>query len=523
VLADNPYVKQAYKALDSAYKANGGAAGGRFKGHTGGKYTAPAGYKSVHDRYFQTLNYYMEQYGYYDVFLMDAKNGDTVFTVTKEPDFGQRAKDIDSGLRDAWRIAVEEGRVGISDTRAYEPSAGAPAQFIAAPIKEGGRTIGVVALQISIDAINTIMGERSGLGGTGETYLIGQDLLMRSDSYLDPEHHTVVASFADPKKGQVDTEAARAVLAGNTEEKVIIDYNGNPVLSVYTPVDIGGTTWGLLAEIDVAEAFSPKDEDGTYFFAKYVDMYGYYDLFLINPDGYVFFTAAEESDYQTNMVNGKFSRSGLGVLVREVLETEEFAFADFEPYAPSNDEPAAFIAQPVVNDGKVEIIVALQLSLEGVNKIMQERTGMGETGETYLVGEDKLMRSDSFLDPENHSVIASFANPNLGSVDTEASRQALAGETAEDIIIDYNGNPVLSAYTPITIFDDTTWALLAEIDQAEVMAPIRSMTMLILIIGVVMAIGVAVLALVFAGGLAKQVGGETAAEVTEITLKEEIA
>ena len=98
VLADNPYVKQAYKALDSAYKSNGGAAGGRFKGHTGGKYTAPAGYKSVHDRYFKTLDYYMVQYGYYDVFLMDAKNGDTVFTVTKEADFGLRARDVSANL-----------------------------------------------------------------------------------------------------------------------------------------------------------------------------------------------------------------------------------------------------------------------------------------------------------------------------------------------------------------------------------------------------------------------------------------
>ena len=184
-------------------------------------------------------------------------------------------------------------------------------------------------------------------------------------------------------------------------------------------------------------------------------MYGYYDLFLINPDGYVFYTVAQESDYQTNMVNGKYSSSGLGILVRKVLEKKEFGFADFEPYAPSNDEPAAFIAQPVLHQGGVEIIVALQLPLEGVNNIMQERTGMGKTGETYLVGEDKLMRSDSFLDPENHSVIASFANPNLGSVDTEAAREALAGTEDAKIVIDYNGNPVLSAYTPIHPFGHT--------------------------------------------------------------------
>ncbi len=105
---------------------------------------------------------------------------------------------------------------------------------------------------------------------------------------------------------------------------------------------------------------------------------------------------------------------------------------------------------------------------------MQQRAGMGETGETYLIGSDKLMRSDSFLDPKNHSVKASFANPKTGMVDTEGANAALAGKAESKIIIDYNGNPVLSSYTPINI-GNLTWALLAEIDEAEAMAPVKAM------------------------------------------------
>ena len=44
-----------------------------------------------------------------------------------------------------------------------------------------------------------------------------------------------------------------------------------------------------------------------------------------------------EADYQTNLVDGKFKDSNFGELVRKVLETKKFGFADFEPYAPSND------------------------------------------------------------------------------------------------------------------------------------------------------------------------------------------
>ena len=64
-----------------------------------------------------------------------------------------------------------------------------------------------------------------------------------------------------------------------------------------------------------------------------------------------------------------------------MLSTKRFGFADFEPYAPSDGEPAAFIAQPVLHNGQVETIVALQLPLAAINHMMSIRAGMGETGE----------------------------------------------------------------------------------------------------------------------------------------------
>jgi hypothetical protein len=157
----------------------------------------------------------------------------------------------------------------------------------------------------------------------------------------------------------------------------ILDYNGNPVLSAYAPLNIKGLNWAILAEIDVAEAFCPVNESGSEFFANYVEMYGYYDLFLINPDGYCFYTAAKESDYQTNLVSGKYSSSGLGKLARKVLQSKQFGLADFEPYAPSNGEPCAFIAQPVIHNGDADIVVALQLSLNANSPLTFPDRSMG--------------------------------------------------------------------------------------------------------------------------------------------------
>ena len=100
---------------------------------------------------------------------------------------------------------------------------------------------------------------------------------------------------------------------------------------------------------------------------------------------------------------------------------------------------------------------------------MTFREGYGESQEDYLVGSDQLMRSDSFLNPKEHSLKASFANPSVGKVDTEASRAALSAQTDIKIVTDYNHNPVLSAYRPVKIGEDITWGLISEIGESEVM------------------------------------------------------
>ncbi len=301
--------------------------------------------------------------------MIDAKTGRIVYSVFKELDFntslltGPWSK---TNFADAFRKAAALNKaddVALVDFAQYTPSYDSPAGFIASPIMEGGEMLGVLIFQMPLERISEIMSERAGLGETGETYLVGPDQLMRSDSYLDPKHHTVVASFKNPEKGKVGTKASTAALKGKTGAEIIIDYNGNPVLSAYTPVKLSGLTWGLLAEIDVAEAFVPRVAGHkSDFYADYIKKYGYYDLFLMNPDGYVFYTVTHEADYQTNMVDGKYASSGLGVLTRKALAEKTFGFADFAPYAPSNDDPAAFIAEQASSNVQTVAAAAEQLS-----------------------------------------------------------------------------------------------------------------------------------------------------------------
>ena len=482
-LAKTKMVTEALVSLDQAFKE-------------GGDSVDTDEWRTMARKYDPRFKEIMVSNGWYDFFLIHT-DGDIVYSVERESDLGMVIPDSklrDSPLGKAFETArtATDNEVVFGDLAPYFPSGNIPGAFMMTRVLDQyNRMIGYAAMQITMNKINDIMLERTGMGRTGESYLVGQDFLMRSDSYLDREGHSVEASFAN--RDQVKTRAVTSGIGGNKGEDVIIDYNGNPVLSAWTPVEMGnGVRWVMISEIDVAEAFSPVNEQGEEYYAGYIKKYGYYDLFLINPDGYCFYSVGRESDFQTNLVKGRFADSGLGVLTREVLDSGRFGIADFQPYEPSNNEAAAFIAQPVTHNNRTEMVVALQLSLEHINAIMSQRSGMGESGETYLVGPDKLMRSDSFLDPENHSVLASFANPSLGSVDTEAVQEALAGKEGSRIVTDYNGNLVLSSYSSVRVAG-LNWALLAEIDKGEAFAAVTRLTY---VIGIVFVIGIFVILLI---------------------------
>src|SRR6056297_3668283 len=344
-------------------------------------------------------------------------------------------------------------------------------------------------------AMKRVFDIREGLGTTGESYLaeeVGGRCYFRSDMETMGGGDFVFGYDAT----SIAPAYLKAAINGEEGAKVFTDSAGDLVMSVYTPVETNGYNFAMVTKMNLEEAIVPTLEGRTQdYFTEYINEYGYYDLFLIHPEGSIFYSVAKEADYGTNIIDGQYADSSLGEAVREAIDTRDFGFGDFSPYEPSGGEPASFIAHPLVINGRIELIVALQMPLDRVNSIMQERTGMGETGESYLVGPEKLMRSDSFLDPENHSVTASFARPATGSVDTEAANSALAGKADAKIITDYNGNPVLSAFAPVDVYD-TQWALMSEIDEAEVREPINALTMFILISALVMIL-IAIVAAVF--------------------------
>src|SRR3989339_870246 len=211
-------------------------------------------YSSLHALYHPYFKGLLEKCGYYDIFLIDPETGSIIYSAYKELDFGSNlingpyANTNIAKLYKEVTNTAEHNVVTIIDFEPYAPSDFAPASFIAAPISDGFNKTGILVLQIPIDQINNIMMERAGLGKTGETYLVGSDKFMRSDSRFSDKRTILV--------NKIDTDAVRDALSNKSDCKVIKDYRGSEVLSAYTPLDIKGMKWAIIAEIDKKEAFS---------------------------------------------------------------------------------------------------------------------------------------------------------------------------------------------------------------------------------------------------------------------------
>lgn len=213
-------------------------------------------YSSLHAKYHPFFKRFLEEYAYYDIFLVDGENGDVLYTVYKELDYGSNlvagtynTTNIAKLFKDINSSGVTGNVAKLADFESYAPSNGDPASFIASPVYDGGQKIGAVIFQMPITKIDTVMQERAGLGETGETYLVGPDKLLRSDSRFS-EKPTILVT-------KVDTDAVNEAIAGKTDYKIIKDYRGVPVLSAYMPFNALGHNWAILAEIDKAEAFKP--------------------------------------------------------------------------------------------------------------------------------------------------------------------------------------------------------------------------------------------------------------------------
>ncbi|MEM0909659.1 MAG: methyl-accepting chemotaxis protein [Pseudomonadota bacterium] len=242
-------------------------------------------------------------------------------------------------------------------------------------------------------------------------------------------------------------------------------------------------------------------------FKPFLESFGYYDIFLVDNRGNIVYSVYKKIDFGTNLKTGAFKDSGLGEAFKaadQTLGENEFAIIDYAQYMPSYEAPASFISSPVYKYGTQVGVLIFQMPLEAISSVMSDRKGLGKTAEVYLVGQDNLMRSDSYKSRDLYSVDSVFRTNTVA--ESEPITRGLSGETGMVEAQNYLGHDVLSGYTPVK-FGNLTWAMLAEIETSEAFAPVTRLVLVILLVCAIAIAGIVYFALYVANKIISPIKG----------------
>ena len=179
---------------------------------------------------------------------------------------------------------------------------------------------------------------------------------------------------------------------------------------------------------------------------------GFEDIMLVSADGKIALTGTKHtSEVGTNISAEIYFKHG--------KEKSYFTDLFYNKFAGEN---LMYVVTPCLDmQGQFVGCVMIEVDMKKCYMILEDREGLGETGETYIVNQDKLMVSESrFL---KDAVLKT-------KVDTLGVNEGLTGKSGVAIYPDYRNIPVVGAWYPVK---HTNWVLLAEIDEKEAFAPLR--------------------------------------------------
>ena len=266
------------------------------------------------------------------------------------------------------------------------------------------------------------------------------------------------------------------------------------------------------------------------FFSDFAGRFGFDDAMLLDTEGNVVYSTYKQIDLGANMLGAPYTTTNISDAYRQAMRAtsvDEVILTDFQNYAPAYGKPTPWVLTPIGDEGGIYGVLALQLSVDGINDVMTgdkswEADGLGSTGETYLAGQDRLMRSVSrelLTDPQRFlSDVVANGTPEglarrqvevgdsvlLQPVNTEAVNAALTGQSGVATAKSYLGQESLIAYEPLQL-PGLDWAIVAKIDRSEALAPVSRFARNIALSTAAIVLVVCLLALLFSRILTRPV------------------
>lgn len=287
--------------------------------------------------------------------------------------------------------------------------------------------------------------------------IIGYALLRTFEMEAEKSAIQQVSAIADMKAEQIDSYLrerlldARVIQTSSTARMAMRDFS-----RVYAKSGVDSDAYHQLDMFYRAQ------------FKRFVEDAGYYDLFLISSQGEIVYSQAHESDFATSLITGPYRNSSFARLVRTALHTLQGGVSDFEYYPPSKGAIAAFMALPIIVDGKLEGVLALQIYSERVFEVVTDNVGLGVSGETVVT---RLLndRTALVIAPLKHASNAALelkiplANPPFSI----ATQSGLHGERGGGVKMDYRNKEVVAAWRYLPRMN---WGIEVKMDAEEVFA-----------------------------------------------------
>ncbi|SCY72834.1 PAS domain S-box-containing protein [Nitrosospira sp. Nl5] len=300
--------------------------------------------------------------------------------------------------------------------------------------------------------------------------IIGYSLLRTFETEMQKTAIQQVSAIADMKAEQIDTYLrerlldARVIQAASTTRTAMREF-----ARVYA--EYGATS----------NAYRQLDAQYREYFKRFVEDAGYYDLFLISPQGIIVYSDAHEADFATSLITGPYRNTGLGVITRMALNTLQNSVSDFERYQPSHGAIAAFMAFPIVGEEGLEGVLALQIYSEHVYRVVAENAGLGASGETVITRLQNE-RTALVMAPLKHEPDAALdlQIPLNNAPFAIAAQSGLHGERGAGLKRDYRAREVVAAWRYLPRMN---WGIEVKMDADEVFAfvqRVRNFSLLIL-------------------------------------------
>ena len=228
-------------------------------------------------------------------------------------------------------------------------------------------------------------------------------------------------------------------------------------------------------------------------FTEHLQRFGFYDIFLIDNQGRVIYTQAKEIDFVADLAKGALASSNLAAAFRTASKAPggKACMSDLQSYLPSYGKPAAFLATPVFLGGKRAGVLAIQLSVDRLDKVMTngydwEKEGLDKTGETFLLGSDQHYRTTCRAwrqDPVGFAaeVVAAGGDARtmkelgtsiLGVEQKLPATGSFRDEVAE--VLDARGHKVLLRVDDLEA-EGLHWKIATKVDKDEALQPVHDL------------------------------------------------